>query len=271
MHTDSAESQEVEPLVLSNCFREAQMVDACRRIGPVTLQVMSRDAALSKITQAVTDRNGAMFAFCNIHCASLAYSSPRFAAALSRMTIFNDGLGIDLASRLLFGTSFRENLNGTDLTAALLGRLPATRVFLLGSPPGVADRAAEILQGRYPHLLLVGTRDGYFPPEHAGDVARQIRSQDADLVLVGMGNPRQEIWAAEWGNTTGATVMCVGAFLDFTAGVFSRAPKWVRAVRCEWLYRFVQEPYRLFRRYFVNAPTFLLVVAKQRLRLGGSR
>lgn len=237
-----------------------------RHIGGVALQAVTRDAAIATMTRAIATGGAGIFAFCNMHTANQARVVPEFAAALAQMTVFNDGIGIDLASRLLFGAPFPDNLNGTDLTPALLAALPPTRVFLLGSPPGVAEQAAAILQARHPHLCVVGTADGFFAATEAGAVAGRIRACGAQLVLVGMGHPRQETWAAEWGGSTGAVILCVGAFLDFTAGVVTRAPGFVRAARCEWLFRFVQEPRRLFRRYFLGAPGFFLAIARQRLR-----
>ena len=242
---------------------------AVRQIGPIALRAATREAAVAQMREAISTRSGKIFAFCNMHTANMASTDPAFASALEQMTVFNDGLGIDLASKFLFGAPFPENLNGTDLMPALLAELPRARLFLLGSRPDVAVRAASLLQKRHPHLVMAGQQHGFFSHEEGEAVAERIRRAGADVVLVGMGHPRQEIWAVEWGRSTGAVIICVGAFIDFTAGVFTRAPGFVRAARCEWFYRFLLEPRRLFRRYFVGAPTFFLTIARHRLSAAG--
>ncbi|RDE05914.1 WecB/TagA/CpsF family glycosyltransferase [Sphingomonas aracearum] len=241
----------------------AECGDSCL-IGPVRVQVARRDAALAAINDLL--RPGAQgrggrsdfIAFCNAHTVNLARTNAVFAASLRRAMVLNDGVGVDIARKILYGAPFPDNLQGTDLTSAVLARAERPlRVFLLGSGPGVAERAAFKLQQRYPRHLFVGTHHGFFAESDGLAVARSIADTEADLVLAGMGQPHQELWAERYGRHTGALVMCVGAYLDFTAGVVKRAPLWLQRARLEWAFRLAQEPRRLGSRYILGAGQFV--------------
>lgn len=213
------------------------------------------------------DRTARIVAFCNAHTVNLARRDASFVAALNKAMVLNDGVGLDLARRALYGGPFPDNLNGTDFTTVVMETAPRPlRIFLLGSPSGVADKAAAVLATRFPRHSFVGTRHGFFDPSEGRDVALAIAKTGADLVLVGTGQPRQEKWAAEHGAETGALVMCIGAYLDFTAGVVRRASPWVRQLRLEWLVRLAQEPQRLAGRYIIGNGRFLADIALDYIR-----
>jgi exopolysaccharide biosynthesis WecB/TagA/CpsF family protein len=238
-----------------------------RRIGPVIFNVVNKTAAVEDIRNAIDTRSRQIFAFCNMHTFNMAMRRPEFAEALSNATVFNDGLGIDIASLILFGSKFPENLNGTDLTPALLASFNReVAVFLVGSSPGVAADAATVLSAHHPFVQIVGTRHGFFTHAESAALVAEIRAAQTELLVVGMGNPRQELWAAEIAQKSGAVVLCVGAFIDFAAGRVARAPRWIRQMRCEWIYRMVLEPSRLWRRYIGGACPFLYTVILERFK-----
>ena len=235
-----------------------------RRIGPLDISVMTREAALARVLDAVTARQPLLVAFANAHTVNSAKSCPALITALSGALLLNDGIGIEIASRALYGAPFPQNLNGTDFTPALLGALPAgTRLFLLGSAPGVAEEAGSRWQKLFPQIELVGTQHGFFTADEEPALIAQIAASGTDLVFVAMGNPRQEIWASDHLKRIGVPVLCVGALFDFTAGVMRRSPDWVQRAKMEWLYRLAQEPRRLSRRYIVGNATFLSGIAWQ--------
>lgn len=237
-----------------------------RSIGPVTMAAIQVNLAQDLVIEEVEKKTSHVFAFCNVHTLNSARRLPALATALGHATVFNDGVGMDVASKILFGSAFPQNLNGTDLTPAVLAALPpGTNIFLLGGRAGVAERASSLLAQAFPHLDFVGSRDGYFEAARGGAVADAIRDSGADLVLVGMGNPQQELWASEYATRCGAVVLCVGAYLDFASGRVPRAPKIVRDVRCEWLYRLVREPRRMAGRYLGGVLPFLTLVLVEKL------
>ncbi|MDB5714317.1 MAG: gumH [Sphingomonadales bacterium] len=242
-------------------------VDRRLRVGEVDIAIMEVSAALALLCESIAGRENGVFGFANAHSVNLARRLPIFTTALRQMTVFNDGIGIELAARILTGESLPANLNGTDLTPALLAKLPAgTRVFLLGSPHGVAETARSVFAQKFPALDFVGARDGYFDEAAGTSVAQEVAATGPQLVIVGMGQPRQELWATQHAASIGAVLLCAGAILDFTAGRFRRAPKWVLAARLEWAYRLVLEPRRLAQRYLVGNASFAINVMQQRFR-----
>lgn len=168
-----------------------------------------------------------------------------------------DGAGVVLASRLA-GAPLKERVAGIELADAVLGLLAERggSVYLLGAAPGVADAAARALGQRHPGLRVGGCHDGYFGPQEEHAVAQTIRAAQPDLLLVGMGVPRQEHWLSQWLETTGATVgMAVGGAFDVWSGRTRRAPRWMRRTGLEWAYRLLAEPQRLRR--MLAIPRFL--------------
>jgi alpha-1,3-mannosyltransferase len=110
---------------------------------------------------------------------------------------------------------------------------------------------------RFPQHEIVGVEHGYCDL-HSPELLERIRSVQADVLLVGLGNPTQELWLARHFEATGCALgIAVGALFDFVAGEISRAPAWMRAARLEWLYRLCLEPRRLSSRYLIRTPRFL--------------
>lgn len=243
-----------------------------RQIGRVSVTVSCQRAILRLIDRTLANpaRPPLFVAFCNAHTADTAERDPAFAAAIEQAVLVNDGAGVDIASTVLFGKPFQENLAGTDLIDRVLERTERSlRLFLLGSPPGIAEHAARQLRNKAPRHRVVGTAHGFFAQAEVPDLVARIRASGADVVLVGMGHPRQEIWCAAHYREIGAVTIAVGAYLDFLAGEVRRAPGWVRRIRCEWLYRLTQEPQRLWRRYLLGNLRFLGRVLAQ--WYGGAR
>lgn len=206
-------------------------------------------------------------AFLNAHGSNLAARDAGFAGALCRMLVLNDGVGIDIAARILAGRGFPENLNGTDFLPAFLAQTEQEhRLFLFGGRPGVAERASAAITKNYPRHRVVGIRHGYYDAAGMQAVVEDIRASGATLLLVALGNPAQELWIARHLAATGVRVAFgVGALFDFLAGEVSRAPALVRRARLEWIWRLMLEPKRLFRRYVLGNPLFLLRVLRKRL------
>jgi exopolysaccharide biosynthesis WecB/TagA/CpsF family protein len=130
-------------------------------------------------------------------------------------------------------------------------------VFLYGGQPGVAASARDRLCDAIDGLEIVGVCDGY-DERSAEETAQFIRAARADVVIVALGQPKQELWLDRHLASTGCHLgLGVGAFLDFVSGRVVRAPRWMNRLGIEWLFRLVQEPVRLSRRYIVGNPLFL--------------
>jgi N-acetylglucosaminyldiphosphoundecaprenol N-acetyl-beta-D-mannosaminyltransferase len=177
-----------------------------------------------------------------------------------------DGIGVVLAARIV-GVALPGRVAGIDLVSALLAEAGSAgyRIFLLGGAPGVGEAAARALRGRHPALQIVGTYHGYFPPDEEAQLGETIRQAHPDVLLVALGAPRQEQWMARWSARLGIPVSIgVGGTLDVLAGRVSRAPRWMRTVGLEWLYRLLREP----RRWSVvrTIPPLFLLALGERLR-----
>jgi beta-1,4-glucosyltransferase len=234
-----------------------------RKILGVPVAILSKSEALEVIVEGLRASRSISVAFANANLLLKARRDPGLRRQLDGMLILNDGLGVDIASRILYGKRFPENLNGTDFTPELLKRLPKrTPVFLYGARPEVVSRAAEILRQKY-QSEICGVCDGYCQnPDVAVEAVKQAH---AKVVLVALGNPKQEQWMSEKISACGVLALGIGAYLDFESGIVRRAPFWLQNAKCEWLFRLAQEPSRLWQRYTVDVILFLAAVALERI------
>jgi exopolysaccharide biosynthesis WecB/TagA/CpsF family protein len=224
---------------------------------------------VERIEAAISEASKLSLAFCNANTLLLAHDDPHYRDTLQNMTLINDGIGAELAAKLLVGTSFPENLNGTDFVPALFETAQKPlRIYLLGAKNHVVTKAAAAFEKRYPRHTICGFHDGYFDQTKPKMVIENINESKADVLLVAMGNPAQERFIVQ--NHAGLNVpvaIGVGALFDFTAGIVPRAPQWMRATKTEWLFRLSREPFRLLHRYTIGVGRFLFVCLKLRLGL----
>ncbi len=236
---------------------------------PISVSTASQGAQL--LDTRFEQGDYTVVAFANANLLNIASRNEHFRTVLRKLIIFNDGIGIDLASAVLYGSIFPQNLNGTDFTPHYLQNTRHRyRIFLLGGRPGVAERAKEYLSKCCPKHQIVGYHHGFFPKEDTEKIVDMIKASKADIVLVGMGNPQQELWLADNLQETGCRfAFGVGALFDFVSGNVRRAPAWMRSARIEWLYRLMQEPRRLASRYLVGNFVFIFRVLGQRFSGAG--
>ncbi|WP_306119225.1 MULTISPECIES: WecB/TagA/CpsF family glycosyltransferase [unclassified Roseitalea] len=240
---------------------------AARDILGVRVHDMTRDRALAHVLGMIDSRLHCPVTFLNAHNANIAFTDPDFRATLSRFLVLSDGIGVDIAAWLLHGAPFRANLNGSDFVPALLAAADhPLKVGLFGARPGVAEKAIEAfarIDARHQYRALA---HGYVDADDERAMLDELARWRADILLVALGVPRQEMWIAANVRAHHCTVpMGVGALFDLTTGTVPRAPRWVRAARSEWVYRLAQEPGRMWRRYLLGNPVFLSRVVRQRL------
>ncbi len=230
------------------------------------------DRTLNFLCERLSRGENTRVAFLNAHCVNVAAHNADYQLALaSADTVLPDGSGIDLAVRM-HGRRLSANLNGTDLVPALCQRLARSgdALFLLGGHPGVAADAARALQIQCPGLRIAGTRDGYFAAGEESDVIQQINASGASVLLVAMGVPQQDIWLAKCHEELAPTLRFgVGGLFDFLSGRIPRAPRALRATGMEWTYRLYQEPARMWRRYVIGNPEFIMRAALDALSSRG--
>ena len=199
----------------------------------------------------------------NAATANLCYEDPAYRACINLgRLVLNDGTGVRWAARWQ-GQRLNHNHVGTDLIPRLCaeGRAWGMRVFLLGGQPGVAERAAATLAGRFPGICIVGHHHGYVQPSDDETLCREINAVRPHLLLVAMGNPLQETWIdRNLPRLQGGIAVGVGGLIDHLAGNLRRAPAWVRWAGCEWVQILLQQPHK-WRRYLLGNPLFLYRMA----------
>lgn len=220
------------------------------------------NASVEATVQAILAPGRRCISFLNAHCVNVATRDPYYNAALARADmVLPDGIGVELAAKME-GKVIAANLNGTDLAPKLLrdAAQQGLSVFLFGGKPGTAERAADTICRQVPGLRIAGTRDGYGGVQ---DAVEAINASGADILLVAMGVPLQELWVDRNFDQLNARIcLSVGGLLDFWAGNVRRAPKMVRKAKAEWVWRLMMEPRRLAKRYLIGNVTFLLHAAR---------
>jgi exopolysaccharide biosynthesis WecB/TagA/CpsF family protein len=242
---------------------EAGQGASTRSIFGVAVQDCPEAAAIAMLDEAIAAGGHVKLAFLNAHGANIAWSDASFRRTLSSFVVLPDGVGVDIAAGVLTGGKFTANLNGTDFIPRLIRETTRPlRIALYGGRPGVAEHAAAALAALAPRCSFGPIAHGYGDREAERRFLAGLSAAPVDLLLVALGNPLQERWiAANVDQGHAAVAAGVGALFDFLAGEVSRAPESWRRLRLEWLYRLMMEPRRMFRRYVLGNPLFLLRVA----------
>ncbi len=239
-------------------------------VGDVSFDNVTMPQAVARIGAMLDGEAVQQVSFVNPACVNIAARDRGYRRLLSRATmVLPDGIGIKIAAKLL-GVPLQQNVNGTDLFPRLCEMLEArgASLFLLGGQPGVAERVAAVIHERWPRLHIAGLRDGFFEVAQEGEVAAQVRASLAHVLLVARGVPMQDVFIDRHLHQLGVKVAIgVGGLFDFVSGRINRAPAWMRDSGLEWIYRLLQEPSRMWRRYLLGNFTFLGRIILQRLGL----
>lgn len=187
-----------------------------------------------------------------------------------------DGQPVRWALNLLHSRQLAARVYGPDLTLAVCRRAAdeGLPVYLYGSRPEVLAKLSESLPKLAPGLVIAGARPSLFRKSTAAErdeIAREIQASGAAVLLVGLGCPRQEVFVYEFARRLGIPALAVGAAFDFHSGLLRQAPRWMQDRGLEWLFRLVQEPRRLWRRYLYLNPSFLTLLGLQALGLWNFR
>lgn len=230
----------------------------------VRLSAVREAQAVQALAQAIREGRGQHVVTANLDILRQTHGNPWLQGILARADwVLADGMPLVWAGRVA-GTPLPERVAGSSLvdtlTAAVAG--DAARVLLLGGEPGVADEAAEVMQARYPGVVIAGTHCppmGFEKdPQAIAAMRDAIRSAEPDLIYVALGCPKQE-WVIEQCREEAADAcwIGIGISLSFMTGRVRRAPKWMQKTGLEWVHRLVQEPGRLAKRYLVQGLPFM--------------
>lgn len=205
----------------------------------------------------------------NVHKLLNYRSDPAMREVVERADLLSvDGQPVLWASYLL-GTPLKARVAGIDLMEALITRSAKRgwRVFFLGARPEVVERVTDRYRREFPELRIAGSRDGYWTSAEEKGVVDAVHAAEPDVLFVAISSPKKEHFIRQHLERLNVPfVMGVGGSFDVMAGITRRAPRWVRHIGFEWFWRFLQEPRRMWRRYFVEDMRFLLVLASELIK-----
>ena len=239
-----------------------------RQVINSTVHATSYQAACDAILDWAKHRISCYVIPANVHVVMTGFWQTRYQKIINGAALVTpDGMPLVWALRLL-GIKGQQRVYGPDLMLACCDRAQQEQVpiYLYGSTPLTLAKLEHNLQQWYPDLIIAGSHSPPFrelTPEEAKADSQQINDSGAGLVFVSLGCPKQEQWMAKQAGNIDAVMIGVGAAFAFHSGEVSQAPRWLMKLGLEWLYRLATEPRRLWRRYFVNNPTFLLLFTLQ--------
>ena len=242
----------------------------CDILG-VMVDAIDKDGLEREIADCVRLGRQSLFAYVNVHAVNIARRDVRFRRILNNAwRAYCDGEGVRLGARIL-GHALPPRIVLTywiwDLCA--LFEKERMSLFLLGGRPGVVDRAAARLHARFPALRIAGSHHGFFAKTGLENekILGMIEESSPDILFVCFGMPLQEYWIeANIGRLRTRAILPGGSMIDYIAGVKHPTPAWMANHGMEWLYRFLKEPARLWRRYLIGNPSYLAAVLAARMR-----
>ena len=204
----------------------------------------------------------------NVHMLTEAYWDPGLGTVLHNADLVTpDGMPLVWMVRLL-GAYAQDRVAGMDIMQAICAAAPGqgVSVFFLGSEPAVLQLMRDRLEREYPHLTIAGMLSLPFrplTPAEDQEIIQTIHQSGAGIVFVSLGCPKQEFWMSQHKSQIEAVMVGIGGVFPIYAGLYKRAPDFIRESGLEWLYRLIQEPRRLWKRYTSTIPPFLWLALKQ--------
>lgn len=213
------------------------------------------------ITRLVESASKHLFMYVNAHTLNIAQRDFEYKNILNNASlVYSGGIGPMLASKIL-GQPLPERAPTPDFIDKVFAKAQSKKwsVYLLGTKEKSLKLFIKQLKQKFPKLDICGFHHGYFNHEEEKSIINEINSLKPTLLIVGMGTPKQEKWVNNnMAQLNARAFWVVGALFDVMAGVLPRAPKWIQNLGLEWLYRFLQEPRRLWKRYLIGNVIFIL-------------
>jgi N-acetylglucosaminyldiphosphoundecaprenol N-acetyl-beta-D-mannosaminyltransferase len=223
--------------------------------------------AEEEIIKKVKDSQGKLLlTYFNQHCFNIYQYDIKYQSVINNIfSVYIDGIGMYYASKLL-NKNVKKKFNASDLNEKLFEYFKSTkeRVFIIGGN-FTNDKIQLLINNK---LNICGYKNGYFNLDEEKEIIDNIKSAEPDIVIIGMGIPKQEIFASKLNEKlSGKKIICVGNFLEFYLGTVKRVPKFLRNSGLEWLFRLITEPARLWQRYMLGIPLFIFSIIKIKLNL----
>ena len=239
-----------------------------KRIISIDISTGKYEEFIKQIIKLAKTKQSNYICVANVHMTIEAYDDKSFQQIVNNAIITTpDGMPLVKALKFLYGIE-QDRVAGMDLFPDLLKEAEKENlsIFLYGSTEDILNKIKEKIEKIYPNLNVVGF---YSPPfrnlteTEKEKIIEMINSLSPNIVFVSLGCPKQEKWMAEMYGKINSLMIGLGGAFPVFAGLQKRSPKWMQKLSLEWLYRLLQEPRRLFKRYFYTNTKFLYLVAKE--------
>ncbi|HWG85311.1 MAG TPA: WecB/TagA/CpsF family glycosyltransferase [Deinococcales bacterium] len=244
-----------------------------RDVAGVMVDAVDYEYAVSEIIAAAKGGRGFTVSALAVHGVMTGVGDPEHRYRLNSFDlIVPDGQPVRWALNMLHGLNLADRVYGPNLTlyTCEAAAREGLAVYLYGSRQEVLDALQARLREKFPSLVIAGAEPSKFrrtSPEEKAEIAERIKRSGAAITLVGLGCPRQEVWAYEYRDALSMPILAVGAAFDFHAGLLEQAPREWQDRGLEWLFRLTKEPKRLWKRYLLLNPAYAGMVALQALKV----
>ncbi|MDJ1182895.1 WecB/TagA/CpsF family glycosyltransferase [Roseofilum casamattae] len=239
----------------------------------VLVNVIDYEGAVARIIDAAKAKQGLSVSALAVHGVMTGVMDNTHRFRLNHIDLIcPDGQPVRWALNLIYKAKLSDRVYGPNLTLKVCEHAAreGLPLYLYGSRQEVLDAFAQNLRDRYPGLQIAGSQPSRFrqtTAEEKQEIAQTIKNSGAAITLVGLGCPRQEVWAYEYRDSLSMPLLAVGAAFDFHAGLLPQAPPSLQGAGLEWLYRLIQEPKRLWKRYVLLNPYYVWLLSLQMLGL----
>jgi N-acetylglucosaminyldiphosphoundecaprenol N-acetyl-beta-D-mannosaminyltransferase len=239
----------------------------------VMIDALDYETAVDRILHAARLRRGFTVSALAVHGLMTGALDPEQKFRLNHFDLLTpDGQPVRWVLNWLYRAGLRDRVYGPNLTLRVCARAAeeGLGVYFYGSKPDVLAKLKASLSQRFPNLVISGTQPSQFrrlTPDEKERLSANIRESGASIVFVGLGCPRQEVFAFECRDSLQIPILAVGAAFPFLAGQLPQAPAWVQKAGLEWLFRLLSEPKRLWRRYMFLNPAYVFLIALQAMRI----
>lgn len=232
----------------------------------VDLDLITMEETLGEISEFIEKRQNVQHVVVNVAKLVYAQKDENLREIINSCPLINvDGGGILLGAKIL-GINIPERVAGIDLMEKLIeySAQKGYKPYFFGAEEEVVSKVVGIYKEKYPELNIAGYRNGYYTEAEEESIVEAIRDSKADILFVAMGSPKKEIFLSKYNSKLEVPfTMGVGGSFDVVAGKVNRAPIWMQRTHLEWLYRIIQEPKRMWKRYLVTNSIFLAMIIKE--------
>lgn len=238
----------------------------------INLDILTFEESLERISKFIEERKQVQHVVVNVAKLVYAQKDEQLRNIINSCPLVNvDGAGVILGAKFL-GINIPERVAGIDLMEKLIeySVQKGYRVYFFGAKEEIVKKVVEIYSKKYAGLNIAGYRNGYYTEEEEEQVVQQIKKTQADILFVAMGSPKKEIFLNKYSAELQIPfTMGVGGSFDVVAGKVKRAPMWMQRLHSEWIFRLIQEPKRMWKRYALTNSVFLLMLLKEKVGWAG--